>query len=163
MLCCVHGLTGGWMVRLSLLMWWTMPEMQRGPAKPSRSARKRNVMLRMRGLPNAFLRACQIHFGLCGAMPWGLLRVIKRRARCRKILAWRQISHFLNILCQIQLICQGTITSVAFFYWKSKLQTVIRVFCWWRLRLWREVPFICVVELAAQQKAKRFEHKSWLT
>lgn len=56
------------MVRLSLLMWCTIPEMQRGPAKPSRSARKRNVMLRMSGLPKAFLRACQISFGPSGAV-----------------------------------------------------------------------------------------------
>lgn len=66
------SLTGCWMVRLSLLMWWTMPEMQRGPAKPSRSARKRNVMLRIRGLPNAFLKACQIDAGPRGAVPCGL-------------------------------------------------------------------------------------------
>lgn len=92
------GLTGCWMVRLSLLMWWTMPEMQRGPAKPSRSARKRNVMLRIRGLPNALLKACQIHFGPWGAVPWGLwCKTIKRAEvdyyQNAEWTHWGEISH----------------------------------------------------------------------
>ena len=62
-------LTGDCMVRFSLLMWWTIPEMQSGPAKPSRSAMKRKMMLRIRGLPKAFRKARQIHLGPWGWMP----------------------------------------------------------------------------------------------
>lgn len=60
------------MVWFFLLMWCTIPEMHNGPAKPSRSARKRKVMLRIKGFPKASRSALHIHWGPCGWRPSGL-------------------------------------------------------------------------------------------
>lgn len=47
------GSTCGRMVLFPFPTLWTIPEMQSGPANPSKSARIRNVLLRSKGLPKA--------------------------------------------------------------------------------------------------------------
>lgn len=46
--------------------WCTIPEIQRGPANPSKSARIRKVLLRTKGLPKAQQRAYQMDLDPCG-------------------------------------------------------------------------------------------------
>lgn len=58
--------TCGRMVLFPFPTLWTIPEMQSGPANPSKSARIRNVLLRSKGLPKAQQRARQIDLDPCG-------------------------------------------------------------------------------------------------
>lgn len=58
--------TLGWKTWFSFPRWSTIPKMQSGPAKPRRSARMRNVLLRTRRLPKAWQRALQMARALCG-------------------------------------------------------------------------------------------------
>lgn len=57
--------TLGWKTRFSFPRWSTIPKMHSGPAKPSRSAKMRKVLLRTRRLPKAWQRACQMARAPC--------------------------------------------------------------------------------------------------
>lgn len=54
------GPTLGWKTWFSFPRWSTIPKMHMGPAKPSRSAKMRKVLLRTRRLPKAWQRARQM-------------------------------------------------------------------------------------------------------
>ena len=59
------GPTLGWKTPFSFPRWSTIPKIHSGPAKPSRSAKIRNVLLRTRRLPKAQQRACQMARAPC--------------------------------------------------------------------------------------------------
>lgn len=58
--------TLGWKTWFSFPRWSTIPKMHMGPAKPSRSAKMRNVLLRTRRLPKAWQSARQMARAPCG-------------------------------------------------------------------------------------------------
>lgn len=60
------GPTLGWKTWFSFPRWSTIPKMHMGPAKPSRSAKMRKVLLRTRRLPKAWQSARQMARALCG-------------------------------------------------------------------------------------------------